>query len=461
MRLRHTLLIATAILIVGSFVEAQSTIVPPLRIYDETTLLPLRYKLKMTGSSVTCTDDAAHNQSVCTFTGGGGGGGGTFATTYSSTPSDNRVTVTNAGGAVDFKSSSVGQGVLLQADTSAGDNLFSVYDNSASNLYGNATDSSSHSGTHIGTVTALTASRPYVVIENGASGGSPHQWYFYTDSSNVRTIEQQTGTDAQIVAKGSLFLADQLSSTSDITLDGDITLSANGDTTISSGGEVFINAVDMTQTVDSVGAAVQSGYILQNTTAAALGAQQFSPSVHLAGSGWGTGGSAAEPVSSDLLLCPVQGSDAAADMCLYQQNGGGGATESFRVAYGITNSTDGSPMTVIGQASGTGAAISFSSNSGGQMCLWSSIAAARADAFPLFCVNVNSLTPYTLGTIGSSSRPFTTAYVGATGALPTCDSTTRGGFRTVFAASLSADTYQVCMKNTSDVYSWQTVFTAL
>lgn len=61
---------------------------------------------------------------------------------------------------------------------------------------------------------------------------------------------------------------------------------------------------------------------------------------------------------------------------------------------------------------------------------------------------------------GEASLRFKTGYVGISGALPTCDSTSRGGFRTVFAAGGASDTFQVCMKAAADTYAWRTVYTA-
>lgn len=64
----------------------------------------------------------------------GGGSGGTFATTYSSTAADNRVTVTSTGGPLLLKPGSAGQGAVLQAQTSAGVELVSIYDNAGSTV---------------------------------------------------------------------------------------------------------------------------------------------------------------------------------------------------------------------------------------------------------------------------------------------------------------------------------------
>ncbi len=63
-------------------------------------------------------------------------------------------------------------------------------------------------------------------------------------------------------------------------------------------------------------------------------------------------------------------------------------------------------------------------------------------------------------TLGTTSNRFKTAFIGSGDALPTCDATTRGAFRTVFAGGGASDTFQVCMKAAADSYAFRTVFTA-
>src|SRR5712675_2027371 len=88
MRIRywHAFVLAAAVLLGGHWVNAQSPTPPPLRLLDDGSMLPLRYRLNMVGTAVTCVDDPAHAQSVCTFTGGGGGGSGTVTSVAATVP---------------------------------------------------------------------------------------------------------------------------------------------------------------------------------------------------------------------------------------------------------------------------------------------------------------------------------------------------------------------------------------
>jgi hypothetical protein len=70
MKMKHLLVLISALCSSRVAFAQSSTIVPPLRIYQAGTRLPLRYRLNMIGA--TCVDDPSHTQTTCTFTGGGG-----------------------------------------------------------------------------------------------------------------------------------------------------------------------------------------------------------------------------------------------------------------------------------------------------------------------------------------------------------------------------------------------------
>lgn len=66
---------------------------------------------------------------------------------------------------------------------------------------------------------------------------------------------------------------------------------------------------------------------LQNNTAAANNAQQFSPIVELEGRGWATSGSASQAVKWGLQTRPVQGTAAAAELVFWESLNGGAYAE--------------------------------------------------------------------------------------------------------------------------------------
>jgi hypothetical protein len=112
-------------------------------------------------------------------------------------------------------------------------------------------------------------------------------------------------------------------------------------------------------------ATTQDGIFLQNTTAAATGAQQYSPSLHLEGQGWKTTATAAsEAVDWLMYVVPVQGAanptstldlcssfNGGAYTCSYTFNTGGiageltvgsiGVSGSSAPSYGMINSSSG------------------------------------------------------------------------------------------------------------------------
>lgn len=85
-------------------------------------------------------------------------------------------------------------------------------------------------------------------------------------------------------------------------------------------------------TTQSIGATSTDGLLLTNTTAAALGAQQWSPRVHLAGRGWQTSGSSSVTTEFWEEVQPVQGSSApTANWVLTSKIGGAAAAAGLTV----------------------------------------------------------------------------------------------------------------------------------
>lgn len=99
--------------------------------------------------------------------------------------------------------------------------------------------------------------------------------------------------------------------------------------TQTSGGVVTVsidNNSVLTETRNSIGVTSADGLVLQNTTAAAAGAQQFSPRIRLTGQGWKTNATAAsQTVDWEIENIPVQGAANPTTTLSFssQVNGGG------------------------------------------------------------------------------------------------------------------------------------------
>ncbi len=77
MRPVHVIVAVVSALVVGSVTVAAPRIDIPgiTRVRDEGTPLAYRPNLNFTGANISCTDDAANNETDCNVTGGGGSGG--------------------------------------------------------------------------------------------------------------------------------------------------------------------------------------------------------------------------------------------------------------------------------------------------------------------------------------------------------------------------------------------------
>lgn len=80
------------------------------------------------------------------------------------------------------------------------------------------------------------------------------------------------------------------------------------------GGVVFSDSPLLTTllTIDrnTIGTTTANGFVLENTTAAANGAQQNSPALAIIGTGWATGAGASSPCQARFEAVPTQGSSA-------------------------------------------------------------------------------------------------------------------------------------------------------
>lgn len=80
-----------------------------------------------------------------------------------------------------------------------------------------------------------------------------------------------------------------------------------------------------TFSADSIGTAQTEGIRLLNSTAAANGAQQYSPYISYHGAGWGTTGGASQSVETGWQLRPIQSTTALVEQVMFRKSGGDGS----------------------------------------------------------------------------------------------------------------------------------------
>jgi fibronectin-binding autotransporter adhesin len=190
----------------------------------------------------------------------------------------------------------------------------------------------SASPTLTGTITAAAATF------SGAVTMSPA-------SANIAISPTGTGT-VTISPAGALTINPTAASTINNTSIGATTASTGGFTTVAASG-----AITDTQ---SIGATSTNGLVLTNTTAAALGAQQWSPRVHFDGRGWETGTSASQAVDMIEELQPVQGATNPSGNLTWSSSINGGAYGTLMTLttggnFGIGTTGPGQALQVVGQ----------------------------------------------------------------------------------------------------------------
>lgn len=211
---------------------------------------------------------------------------------------------------------------------------------------------------------------------------------------------------------------------------------------------------ELTLKYDGLGAAQTSGLTLDDTTAATSGNQKYSPGISLCGRGWKTNSTAASQSSCwQLQGRPVQGAaQVNGDLVFWRSVAGGSYAEFASLQRDDDNLITTWNVNNSYIKDDNGAGRTELNTAYGQLRL-------SASGFVFFGAAVTDVSGIGNPTLGAIF-PYSTAVVGASGSLPTCDSTLRGGFRTVFAATSSSDTFQVCMKAAADTYAWRTVYTA-
>lgn len=209
-----------------------------------------------------------------------------------------------------------------------------------------ATYTGTSSITTLGTIGTGTWQGSTVGVGYGGTGRTSHTAYALLAGGTTSTGAQQslsTGTSGQLLASGgSGALPSWASGTSINTSTGAIT------TTFTSLG----------------GTAPSAGLTLTNSTAAALGAQQVSPSIILSGNGWATGGGGSIATPWQIWALPVQGSSAPTSTLKFQTGIGGTYSDAMTLTSGGVL-TLGSTNTATISKDGAGTLLLNSSNSAG------------------------------------------------------------------------------------------------
>ncbi|HWC57372.1 MAG TPA: tail fiber domain-containing protein, partial [Candidatus Paceibacterota bacterium] len=127
--------------------------------------------------------------------------------------------------------------------------------------------------------------------------------------------------------------------------DGTLTISPTTGSVVASLNLANANTWTAQQAISiaNIGATPTSGLSLTNTTAAAAGAQQYSPSIHFTGQGWKTSAPAAsEPVDMQMYLTPSQSTGTPASALIITSSLNGGAySQIFSLSNGGTISIPG------------------------------------------------------------------------------------------------------------------------
>ena len=231
-------------------------------------------------------------------------------------------------------------------------------------------------------------SNTYVLTSNGTtaswaapSGGSGLTvgTSTITSGTNTRVLYNNSGVLGEYTVSGSGNVAMTTSPVFTTPNIGVATGTASGNW-FGTGTTTFTGAVDIVGsssntwkgTFNSLGAAQTdgAGLHLRNTTAAAAGAQQWSPSLVLEGQGWKTNATAAsQSVKWAIDVTPVQGSSAPTSTLSFKSSINGAAYSSLMTL------TSGNVLSVVNLRSST-----LQAQSGDNLTLQSGSSAARIDA---------------------------------------------------------------------------------
>lgn len=173
-----------------------------------------------------------------------------------------------------------------------------------------------------------------------------------------------------------------------------------------------------------------SGMVLENSTAAADGAQQFSPSVFIRGQAWNSGAAASQPVAARFEVQPVQGNPptfnillsasinggAYSTICSFTSVGALNLSAGLAASSDITSTTDiraagalwadGFDMLInsADQSTGLGAASNFISGNAEPLVVQSAQSSGAGNRSVVLSANVNA------ASIDADHKPFSVGW---------------------------------------------------
>lgn len=160
----------------------------------------------------------------------------------------------------------------------------------------------------------------------------------------------------------------------------------------------------------SIGAVSTDGTVLQNTTAATVGAQKWSPRLHFIGQGWKTTGTASVTTDWIVELQPVQGAaNPSVSLVFSYQIAGAGYTQLLSLTSGgnaaFTNGIQAATLFSSGVTASSGGYISASNSTTYALGAANDVVWSRFGAAGWQLGNANSASPIaqTLATQGSRS----------------------------------------------------------
>lgn len=215
---------------------------------------------------------------------------------------------------------------------------------------------------HVGILTISPTSYLQLAPGTASASGSPLK---FIAGTNLGTTEagamEFDGTHLYftVANAGTRYQLDQqtgaISSVSNS--DGTLTISPTTGAVVASLALAHANTWTGLQTFNSqsLGTSTADSVLINNTTAAAVGAQQISPSLHISGNGWGTTAGTSQSVDYRLNLLPVQGTVPSGTLQFLSSVNGGAYTAQLQLTTAGNITLQGSLLS--GQSSSSSAAI--------------------------------------------------------------------------------------------------------